>query len=67
MSSENSEEMMLLLEELALLKQMDSEESASPADVAITEAQKERARRRKEISEEMQRLAEESNESRAKS
>ncbi len=60
MSHEKSEEMMQLLKELAVLKEMDGHDNALPPSLASDEAQTGRARRRREISEEMHRLAAES-------
>lgn len=59
MSHEKSEEMMRLLQELAVLKDMATQEAAPFEDTASRDAQVQRARRRTEIAEEIQQLAEE--------
>ena len=58
MSTESSEQMMELLKELALLKQMDQkEEGGELADVNISELES-RENRRREISEQIKALGE---------
>ncbi len=60
MSHEKSEEMMRLLQELAVSKELDNDDTHLSTDAGRSEAQAKRARRRQEISEEMLQLAEES-------
>jgi hypothetical protein len=60
MSSEGSEQMLGLLQELSVFKVMDEEYSAGSKDRLETEAYAARERRRHEITQEMQRLATES-------
>jgi hypothetical protein len=62
MSTEASEQMMRLLEELAVLKKIDSESSSGAGAADQQTSGQERQKRRDEISEEIQKLAEESKE-----
>lgn len=58
MSSQESEEMLVLLKELSMLKTLDSEYEAGSKSDADQEAHRLRQRRHKEIGEEMKALAE---------
>ncbi len=60
MSTEQSEQMLVLLKELSVFKSMDEDYSAGPKGQVETGAYEERERRRQEIKLEMQRLATES-------
>jgi len=60
MSSEASEQMMGLLQELSVYKAMDKDYGAGPKGRVETEAYEERERRRQEITQHMHRLAAES-------
>ena len=60
MSREGSEQMLSLLKELAVFKDMDQDYRAGPKGRVETEAYGERERRRQEIRQEMQQLAAES-------
>jgi len=60
MSSEGSEQMLTLLQELSVYKALDGDYKDSPKSRAETEAYEERERRRQEIKQEMQKLAAES-------
>ena len=57
MSSEGSEQMLGLLQELSVLKVMDEEYDSGPKSHMETEAHQRRERRRQEITQEMQTLA----------
>jgi len=57
MSSERSEQMMGLLQELFVYTAMDEDYSAGPKGRVETEAYDERERRRQEITQDMHRLA----------
>jgi hypothetical protein len=57
MSSNRSEQMICLLEELAAYKAMDKEYISGPRSSSDTEAYEKRGRRRREITLEMHRLA----------
>jgi hypothetical protein len=57
MSSEGSEQMLGLLQELSVFKAMDEEYNSGPKSLVETEAYQSRERRRQEITQEMQTLA----------
>jgi len=57
MSSEGSEQMLGLLQELSVFKAMDEEYNSGPQSGVETEAHQRRERRRQEITQEMQTLA----------
>ena len=59
MSHEKSEEMMRLLQELTILKEMDGDASSDDTDAALSQEQVLRERRKKQIAEEMHQLASE--------
>lgn len=57
MSSESSEQMLILLKELSVYKAMDEEYQAGPMGRAEIKAYEERERRKQEIKQEMHELA----------